>query len=751
MTAEEFKTQIFKTPEQWGSGLFYRLEAQEKGGITLYPAPVFVQWILQVDNGVNNPTGLAVDECGQIYIFDSDTKSKICRLYRYDCGTQNLELLSYIIDPNLSLAVDECIQISPFDSNIKPKIRKLNLSDCGNQNIERLSDITDCNSNPGNVQCPKRMLLSKYTLWVNDTANKRVLAFSREDYQIKNIIDKLNDEIIEPVDIGLDERGNLYALIKKSGKYHIVKYDKYGNFINDFELNSSVVEAVGIASGKKNVLYVIDKKEKQLLKYTESDSSPDPFTVDLKDKMSDIQGSGIVVDIKGNIFVSDCSKGLIHQFDPDGNSLGIVQGFNGAIQGIAVDSKGSLYVSSDKGICKLDAQNTFTKETGTYYSKTLDSGILECQWHRMVLETDLPPKTVVEISYSSSDESYLQIEIDNKIADNKIPKQEIAKYLDGKLKWSQPEKNPKDMLFRGKQGRYLWLRVKLSTFDEKVKPTITQMKIHYPRISYLRYLPAIYQENPASKEFLERFLSIFETTSYDLETRISHIYKYFDPDTVPPNFLNWLASWLNVALEEDWQEEKKRQLIQEAYSLYKQKGTPSGIERLIEIYTGKKPVLLEHSKIEKPMVLRENGDLKLGINSFLIETPLTGLRLGDEAILGRIVLQDSVRSPEDPFLATAHRFTIMLDLSDDEKIRFEKQLRRILDDEKPAHTMYTLRFSSSTNNLETYVGINTKLDYYNPLRLGADATIGSIIVVTDGERGSRIGQNSVVGIDTELI
>jgi phage tail-like protein len=802
MIPEEFKIQIFKTPEQWGSGLLYRLDAKENGGITLYQTPAFAEWIIQVKNILKNPVGLAVDECGQIYILDSDTTSRIYRLYRYDCETQNLEQLSYIVDSDLCLAVDECIQIYPFNSNIKPKIRKLNHNGCGTTEREQLSDVADCNSGQKN-ECPKRMLLSKYTLWVNDTMNKRVLAFSREDYQITNIINKLNDEIIEPIDIGMDERGNLYVLTKKSDEYQIIKYDEYGNqivnydeygnLINSFRLiEPDVSEAIGLASGKRDTLYVIDGGNKHLNKYIENGSNLVlDYTIDLsKEGISNLQRSGIVVDGKGNIFLSyfknvdGSRKEFIQQFDPDGSSLGIVKSFEEDIQGFTVDSEGDLYISSNKGICKLITQNTFTREVGTYYSKTLDSGILGCQWHGIVLEADIPPKTVVEISFVSADisadDSSLQKKIDEIITEKKLSKQKKAKAIDklltdAGLNWSEPErfsskylnskekninqqpsqkeplKNRESMLFRNKQGRYLWLRVKLLTFDEKVSPAITQMKIHYPRISYLRYLPAIYQENPASSEFLERFLSIFEIVSNDLETKISQIHKYFDPETVPQNFLNWLASWLNVALEEDWQEEKKRQLIQEAYILYKQKGTPSGIERLIEIYTGKKPVLLEDSKIKKPMVLRENGKLALGVNSLLIETPFSGLRLGNEAILGRIILRDPIQSPEDPFLPMAHRFTVTLDFSDDEKILFEKQLRRILDDEKPANTMYNLRFSSGTKEMETYVGINTKIDYYRSLRLGAEATIGNVVVVTNGERGGRIEKSSIVGVDTELI
>jgi len=39
---------------------------------------------------------------------------------------------------------------------------------------------------------------------------------------------------------------------------------------------------------------------------------------------------------------------------------------------------------------------------------------------------------------------------------------------------------------------------------------------------------------------------------------IFRITRYFDPHTAPPDFLKWLASWVNMAIEEDWQEATKR-------------------------------------------------------------------------------------------------------------------------------------------------------------------------------------------------
>ena len=78
------------------------------------------------------------------------------------------------------------------------------------------------------------------------------------------------------------------------------------------------------------------------------------------------------------------------------------------------------------------------------------------------------------------------------------------------------------------------------------------MRVYYPRLSYLRYLPAVYQQDPVSQEFLERFLSMFETVFSGLEATIERIPEVFDPELTPDEFLDWLAQWLDLGIEEDW-------------------------------------------------------------------------------------------------------------------------------------------------------------------------------------------------------
>jgi phage tail-like protein len=706
---EEFKNQVFKTGDQWNSGLLYRLEMIKDGGIALYSTPLFNRWVQALKiKGITNPGAVTVGPCGQVYFVDKDT----CRIYRYDTETRVLEQLPCII-------------------------------------------VCD----PGDTG-PVRIRIDRMTIWVLDIPRKSLKAYSRENFQVKYIIDNLD----EPVDFGMDTNGNQYILDKSStGGIKILTYDIHGRFMERHFDTSCLKDPAALAVGKGDMIYVIDLHEQcnGFFTFNEAGECSGPIDDFTSIKIENPKGldtgfkpTMMAIDPQGNLFAADPGSGLIHRFDADGSHIGkvTIPGFIGTIHGLAVDFIGNLFVSTNQGIAFFSGQQRYTKEKGIYYTKTLDSGMHECRWHRLLLNRDLPPRTVLEVYYYASDDENLKNDIQDNLADKKKSAQQKAEFIDGKIyRWEGPVRNPEDMLFREAAGRYLWLRVELSTYDETVRPTVFRMQVYYPRQSYLRYLPAVYQEDPVSGEFLERFLSLFETQFYGLETEITQIAKYFDPGSAPGNFLTWLGTWLNLALEEEWEESTKRRLIKEAVVIYKQKGTPRALKRFIEIYTGETPVIQEHAAAVKPMVL--GGTVRLGVNTIVLQTPVRGFRLGDDSILGRTALREEAMSPEDPFLVMAHRFTVILHLPDHEYKRWEKGLKRILDEEKPAHTEYTLyNIEESRVGIGAYVGINTGVSDYRPMKLGIDSTLGTgLVVYNTGETVGRLDRYSRIGRDLKLI
>lgn len=185
---------------------------------------------------------------------------------------------------------------------------------------------------------------------------------------------------------------------------------------------------------------------------------------------------------------------------------------------------------------------------------------------------------------------------------------------------------------------------------------------------YLRYLPALYQDD----ELMARFLMLFESFWAPTEGMIRQLPFYFDPRTAPPDLLPWLASWLNLVLDEQWPEEKRRQLLEATVGLYRKRGTRRGLQEYLEIYTGTRPQIVEHRA----------RNFTLGIGSRLGP----GIALGAENV--------------------PHTFTVILRLppveagSEEEALELQQKRRhvieRIIQSEKPAHTAYTLQITSTS-------------------------------------------------------
>lgn len=105
------------------------------------------------------------------------------------------------------------------------------------------------------------------------------------------------------------------------------------------------------------------------------------------------------------------------------------------------------------------------------------------------------------------------------------------------------------------------------------------------RSNYLDLLPGIYQDS----EFLARFLLIFEHILSPVDRTVANIPEYFDAGITPPEYIQWLASWLGIALDARWPVERQRAVVLAAPELFRWRGTRRGLSQFIELYTGSPP------------------------------------------------------------------------------------------------------------------------------------------------------------------
>ena len=153
---------------------------------------------------------------------------------------------------------------------------------------------------------------------------------------------------------------------------------------------------------------------------------------------------------------------------------------------------------------------------------------------------------------------------------------------------------------------------------------------------YMQYLPGIYHT-----DFMARFLAIFESVLTPIEWNVDNFDLYLNPNTTPPGFLPWLAAWFSISFDSTWSGEQQRLLLAEAHKIFARRGTRWALARVLEIYTGVEPEIIDQQE------------------------------------------------KEDPFT-----FTVKLPVTDAEYQR--TLIEQIVDTNKPAHTNYKLLFKKAT-------------------------------------------------------
>lgn len=186
---------------------------------------------------------------------------------------------------------------------------------------------------------------------------------------------------------------------------------------------------------------------------------------------------------------------------------------------------------------------------------------------------------------------------------------------------------------------------------------------------YLQYLPSLYERDA----FMGRFLMLFESFFAPIEQQISEIHSYFDPDLTPARFLPWLATWFNLALDDNWSESQQRKLLNSIMWLYRRRGTRIALQRYLEIFTEQPVEILERRA--KNMSLGRMARLGVGValgTSNMPHTFTVKIRLRPITALADLAEEAAAR----------------------EVARLEKQrlalISRMIMAEKPAHTSYKL-------------------------------------------------------------
>lgn len=237
---------------------------------------------------------------------------------------------------------------------------------------------------------------------------------------------------------------------------------------------------------------------------------------------------------------------------------------------------------------------------GLFLSRTLDSWEKETVWHRLLLQAKTGGNMAVflRVYATDSEAERLQVELWQEQKESRT----LEQTMNAMKNMEQfSVRNPEDVLLHQVQGRYLWIGLTLWG-NGQLGPEISLIQIYFPKESWTRYLPELYQTEDS--EFLNRFLAVFQTLYERLEREIRSSARYLDLQAAPPEVVEQLARWLNVDNSHLWTTEHLRAYLEHGAKVYENRGTAAALERKVEIFTGEKPMIKEDVPEDPPYRFR---------------------------------------------------------------------------------------------------------------------------------------------------
>lgn len=689
------------------------------------------------------------------------------------------------------MALDETNLLYLLESD-EPRIRRL---DVAIRRFVRLPDVGGRGTEARQFRDPTNIAIAGSDLFVVDRGNSRVQVFDLKTLALRFVWGPFNDRGCA---VASDHASAWWPVDVAVGRQTVYLLDQRYNRIYAHRLGTDglcVLVDAGeprlwsrLAVDRHGCIYALDVWSCRLHVY---DSAGRPLgTVDDAGDVRDrFDPPPIRLDHRGRFclpetFLRPCNRQaspppLDHPLQP----------CIGSLQGGIVFSRRGRPVRVEPG--EPPGPRTYLR-CATWVSEPLDSKIYRCSWHRVELElADLPAGSQVTVStFTSVTEEGEPADFDA----GSVLRQHLWKTRYTITGPTQPrgaltaEKLQHEFLVQSEEGQYLRLRIALSG-DGYGTPVVRSVRVHYPRQSYLQYLPAIYaaqddapsayaasdvgdarededqdagsalgEDRSPGRRFLERFLSIFQTTWDDLEQRVEEMPAYVDPAAVPEgDHLTFLAHWLGVSLEtsRDWSH--KRRLLVAAPKLQPRRGTPDGLRDHLRIHLESiagipceeqqalgYPTLAEGFRERQHLMLSLETTAELGHGG-----PLWGrdrvarLQLGVFAREGEVRLVSTGDPERDVFREYAHRFRVFVPAAWIRTHQAEAMLRRAIDDQKPAHAAYDLCLVEAAFRvgLQSTVGVDTIVGDLPKTQL----TCADDVEASPHQQFQlRLGQNSVL-------
>jgi phage tail-like protein len=438
-------------------------------------------------------------------------------------------------------------------------------------------------------------------------------------------------------------------------------------------------------------------------------------------------------------------------------------GYDGGAVAVAPD--GAVAFTTAGGVGRTGGPAVRRATRGRVVTYRLDAQAYRTRWGRVFLDACIPAGTDVRLGFVSSDEDTVADPVDWQPAargTRRVARPDLTPPLpsardladlpddpgagQGLFRRATGRERPWAQIPTGDRyetyeapvsaapGRYLWIVLTL-TGTRTTSPRVRSLRVERPGHSLLHQLPRSWSRDDGDAGFLQRFLAPAEGLLHELDERAATRALLVDPTATPQEALAWLASFAGLVLDRRWSETARRTLVAEAWKLFRRRGTLAMVIRMLEIYLGYPPVIVEQWRLRGI----PGGTLGSGPGDRAPVLLGGGMRVGGEP--------GDKPSAADGYATAAHRFSVLIpaDLSSEQLA----VVRSVLDTQRPAHTLYEvceLGFGMRAGR-RLHLGLTSVV---GPGAGWAPALVGRVAVGGDGVVGvagvgTRVGETSVAG------
>jgi phage tail-like protein len=643
-------------------------------------------------------------------------------------------------------------------------------------------------AHPVQLQTPRGLFIPNHrkAIFVADSENHRIQVFDLASGQLVDVWGQTSvmrspesgwalGRFNQPSALTGDQAGNVYVV--DYGNRRLQKFNRLGEVIPEFWdaiagtlYLTRPCDVSAYSESDQTTVYIIDQDARAVY-VTDADGNP------LRDahgqlvsfgaaQLKNPMGIAVAADA---VYVGDNELQRILKFNTRGYAfMGEAVGYEGSIAALALDLEGNLLVHTGRGAEPIRLRTDAGYATrGLFWSDAISVSAAGSEWHRVqAVCGPLAANAHLRLFFHASD-----------VLNDQPPTDPGAANPFSDARWKPTAQTPDpfagthDLFIGGPRMRYLWLGA-LFAGDGRNTPTVSQMLLEFDHDGYLNNLPALYQTEPRSRDFLLRFLALTETFFQDLENKIEGLSALFDPDAVPNEFLPWLATWLAVELDEKSDAHTQRKLIASAFERYGRRGTVAGLRESLRLFAGVAGIIQEpilnaawwslpssapacgcreaaHGGPETEWQNTQNS--VLGATTMLAGSAPQGAVLGSTATLDYSTLINNEEFGSPLFAGVAHQFTVRIYRSALACPETMSRVRAVLDREKPAHTDYHVCVIEPRLRVgfQASVGVDAVVGgSAQDLKLGGGILNGYDVI--GGEPGGRLGSQNRIGIETRL-